>query len=90
MCVQNQTEAVYVIEQAVRLQWKWTGHSEHHEEDRWSKEIGNWYPYFVKDLVEDLKCDGTRKYAAPVWKKKTHDRESGENYGEAYIQKWSE
>ena len=42
--IRAQTKVSDIIVRVVRLKWNWAGHVARRQDERWTKEILNWYP----------------------------------------------
>ena len=92
--VRGQTKVLDIIESIKWSKWKWAGHIQRMTDERWTKTLTNWRPWYGKRnrgrpcLYVNWRDDIEKVYGV-TWKRKTENRKEWKILGEAYVQQWN-
>lgn len=88
--IRNKTKIADITYTIKKLKWKWVGHILRTKQDKWAKDVIEWYPREGKRArgrpflrwEDDIKST-----AGTHWRRKTHNRMLWKNLGEAYAER---
>lgn len=85
--IRKVTKATDAVKQALRLKWKWAGHTQRTRDERWTKIVTEWYPMDStrrKGRPLSRWSDDIKKTAGCYWGRKAKDRETWKTLEEAF------
>ena len=89
--VRNITRVTDIIERVMKLRWSWAGHVARQTDQRWTKELLEWYPRDhtrARGRPKGRWMDEIRRMCGTNWMNVAQDREKWKTLREPFVQKW--